>query len=643
MSKSLKRRDFMNGMAFTLAGAALAPKTLLAESIGQANGLVYGQESGQQDLPADYYPPTSNGIRGSHKGSYEVAHDMAWRGAKPEHYIDVDEEYDLIVVGAGISGLAAVSLYQKHTGGNQKILILDNHDDFGGHAKRNEFHSQGKMLLGYGGSQNLEYPDEYDTLTREFLEELGVDFGALEQAVHTEFPLAKMNQPVGMFLDESSDKIVNGKWIPALLGKGNYQELVAQLELPEDEKERLITFFSGEKDYLADMSLSEKYEYIETTSYKEFLINKVGLTNRALAFSDSMTRMSNCIGADCLSLTEAFASGAPGLQSIGSLGKLASDLAIDPDNVYTASFFPDGNASITRMLVRRLIPGVASGHTMTDIVTAKFDYQQLDKPENLVRLRLSSTVVETRNQPDGSVTVSYVDKSGDVPKNLRVKGKRSILACYNGIIPHLCPELPEAQKEHLKYGVKAPFLYVNVLLRDGAIINKSGVNIFNCPNSPFQVVHVTPLTTMGDYENKVVDGEPTALFMTASPPPQRDFNNPDQTARDLFRLGRYKLYSTPFSEYEKDIKQQLNKMFGQFGFDADRDLEAITVNRWSHGYAYGYFNLFDPDWEPGQAPHELGRKPIGNITIANSDSEAQAYVNGAVKAAWRAVKEQLLR
>ncbi len=298
MSKSLKRRDFMNGMAFTLAGAALAPRTLLADSIGQANGLVYGQVSGQQNLPADYYPPTSNGIRGSHKGSYEVAHDMAWRGAKPEHYIDVDEEYDLIVVGAGISGLAAASFYQKHTGGNQKILILDNHDDFGGHAKRNEFHSQGKMLLGYGGSQNLEYPDEYDTLTREFLEELGVDFDLLEQAVHSDFPVAKMNQPMGMFLDESSDKIVNGKWIPALLGKGNYQELVAQLELSEDEKERLVTFFCGEKDYLADMSLSEKYEYIETTSYKEFLINKVGLTNRALAFSDSMTRMSNCIGAD---------------------------------------------------------------------------------------------------------------------------------------------------------------------------------------------------------------------------------------------------------------------------------------------------------------------------------------------------------
>ncbi|BFM14693.1 NAD(P)/FAD-dependent oxidoreductase [Maricurvus nonylphenolicus] len=639
MTKSIKRRDFMNGMAFSLAGAALAPKTLMAESITQARGM----ESGQQELPADYYPPTRNGMRGSHEGSYEVAHDMAWRGVKPERYADINEEYDLIVVGAGISGLAAASLYQKHTGGNQRILILDNHDDFGGHAKRNEFHSQGKMLLGYGGSQNLEYPDEYDTITRDFLEELGVDFDQLEQAVHPEFPVAKMDQPMGLFLDEQSEKIVNGMWLPAQYGKGNYKELIAQLELPEDEKQRLMTFFSGGKDYLADMSLNEKLEYIASTSYKEFLVHRVGLTNRALSFSDSFVRMSNCVGADSLSLTEAFASGAPGLQSVGSLGKLAADLAVDPNNVYTASFFPDGNASIARMLVRRLIPGVASGNSMTDVVTAKFDYQKLDAPENLVRLRLNSTVVEARNQPDGSVTVSYVDKSGSAPKNLRVKAKHSILACYNGIIPHLCPELPKQQKEHLKYGVKAPFLYVNVLIRDGAVINKAGVNLFNCPNSPFQVVHVTPLTTMGEYEHKVVDGEPTALFMTASPPPQRDLDNPNQTVRDLFRQGRYKLYSTPFSDYETDIKEQLNKMFGQFGFDAEKDLEAITVNRWSHGYAYGYFDLFDPEWEQGQAPHELGRKPIGNITIANSDSEAEAYVNGAVKAAWRAVKEQLLR
>lgn len=640
MSKKITRRDLLNGMAISIAGVAIAPKTILAEGISGAQQTI---ASGSQSLGDDYYPPIKVGMRGSHNGSFEVAHDLAWRGVKPEHYEDVDDEYDLVIVGGGISGLAAASLYQKHSGGNKKILILDNHDDFGGHAKRNEFHSQGKMLLGYGGSQNLDSPDSYDTVTREFLEELGVDFGQLKKAMHPDFPMAKLDQPVGLFLDEGSHKIVNGMWIPASFGRGDYRELIGQLELPEDEKQRLVAFFGGEKDYLSDMSLTEKLEYIKTTSYKDFLIYKVGLTNKALAFFDPMLRMFYSVGGDCLSVSKALANGAPGMMAIGSLGKWASNLAVDPNNLYTGSFFPDGNASIARMLVRQLIPGVATGKTMADVITAKFNYQKLDSPNNLVRLRLSSTAVQAKNMANGFVAVSYVDKSGVAPKNLRVNGKRCILACYNGIIPHLCPELPEQQKEHLKYGVKAPLVYTNVVIRDGAIINKAGVKLFNCPNSPFPVVHVSPLTSLGDYEHKINDGEPAALFMTFTPPPQRDPNNPNQSVRDLFRLGRCKLYTTPFSEYEKDIKEQLDRMFGQFGFNADRDIEAITVNRWSHGYAYDYFSLFDPEWPPGEAPHELGRKPIGNIAIANTDSEAEADIKGAVKAAWRAVKELLLK
>ncbi|HBO1620138.1 TPA: NAD(P)/FAD-dependent oxidoreductase, partial [Pseudomonas aeruginosa] len=141
----ITRRDLLNGMAISIAGVAIAPKTILAEGISGAQQTI---ASGSQSLGDDYYPPIKVGMRGSHNGSFEVAHDLAWRGVKPEHYEDVDDEYDLVIVGGGISGLAAASLYQKHSGGNKKILILDNHDDFGGHAKRNEFHSQGKMLLG---------------------------------------------------------------------------------------------------------------------------------------------------------------------------------------------------------------------------------------------------------------------------------------------------------------------------------------------------------------------------------------------------------------------------------------------------------------------------------------------------------------
>mgnify|MGYP000583070431 CR=1 FL=1 len=639
MSNKITRRDLLNGMAFALAGAALGPKTVLANSIAKANDTL----SGHQQFHRGYYPPVKNGIRGSHKGSYEVAHELAWNGNKPERYEELDEEYDLIVVGAGISGLSAASFYQKHTGGNKKILLLDNHDDFGGHAKRNEFHSQGKMYLGYGGSQNIEYPDNYGAIAREFLEELGIDFEKLEKAMDPTFPMAKMNQPLGMFLEtKNSAKTVNGDWVRAGLGLGDHVNLVKQLDLTEVEKQRLIDFYKGEKDYLGDLSLSEKLTYIKTTAYNDFLKDKVGLTNDALSLFNTFLCMSYSVGGDCTSVAEALLRGAPGLKALGWLGRTAVDLAVDPDDMYTASYFPDGNASIARMIVRELIPEVAPGNSMFDIVTDKFDYQKLDQPRNLVNLRLNSTVVKAENNPDNTVSVSYVDSTHPTKRNLRVKAKHCILACYNGHIPHNCPEVPEKQKQNLKYGVKAPFVYVNVLLRDGAVVNKAGVNMNLCPNSLFELVHIAPLTTLGDYKPKLADKEPALLFMHHSPSPLRDPNNPNQTARDLYRLGRYKLYSTPFSEYEANIKKQLTAMYGQYGFDAERDIEAITVNRWSHGYAYDYMDLFDPEWPEGEAPHELGRKPIGNITIANTDSEAYAYVNGAINAAWRAVKEQLL-
>ncbi|NIB42213.1 FAD-dependent oxidoreductase [Pseudomaricurvus alkylphenolicus] len=651
MGKNITRRDLLNGMALSLAGATIASKTVLADTITHANrSTIKGNAAGgQQCLPDDYYPPLKNGIRGSHKGSFEVAHDLAWRGNRPRQYEDSGEEYDLVVVGAGISGLAAAYFYQKHSGGNQKILLLDNHDDFGGHAKRNEFHSQGNMLLGFGGSQNLEHSDNYSVVSRELLEELGVDFEKLRQAMDPEFALAKMDKPIGMFLEtDTSANIVAGEWFSAGLGFGDYKSLLKKLDLPEDETTRLMSFYGGDKDYLDGLSLTEKLEYIKTTAYNDYLKDKVGLTNQALALFDTFLRANYAVGGDCLSVTEALMSGAPGLRSLGWLGHLGVKLTVDPKNLYEAKYFPDGNASIARLLVRKLIPGVASGNDMFDIATAKFDYKKLDQPDSLVKLRLNSTAVHVQNLSDNQVAVSYVDKSngkegGAAQRNITVKAKRCILACYNGIIPHLCPELPESQKENLKYGVKCPLVYVNVLLRDGAVINKAGAKMFNCPDSHYDWVATAPLTAIGDYSAKVVDGQPAVLFMSKTPPPQRDGDNPQQTARDLLRLGRYKLYTTPFSEYEANVRQQLNAMFGPYGFDADRDIEAITVNRWSHGYAYQYMDLFDPEWPAGEAPHELGRKPFGNITIANSDSEAYAYVDGAIDAAWRAVKEQLLK
>lgn len=626
MTRDITRRDFLNGAALALAaGATLSPRDLLA------------LEEGAAPLPGpsgkDYYPPTLTGMRGSHDGSFEVAHALAWRGERPADYTLLDERYDLVVVGAGLSGLAAAYLYRQQAGPDSRILILDNHDDFGGHARRNEFHASGRMLLGVGGSLNLEHQNFSDTVHR-VLRELGIDLEKLDAACEPGYFLSDPFADVGYYLNAEQygqDRIVQGGSAGAWLGGGGHRALVDSLGLPGDQRQRLLALIEGEKDLLDEFSLAETKRYIDTTSYEEFLISRAGLTPATIALFEPMPRLIFGLGTECISVTEALMFGLPGLKSLGFTGSLIGGLFAFLSEGVRFPMFPDGNASVARLLVRNLIPEVAPGNTMEDIVAARFDYSRLDRPGSPIRLRLNSTAVKAANV-DGGVEVSYVENG----EAYTVRAGHCVLACYNRIIPHLCPELPESQKESLKYAVKTPFAMVNVLLRSGAAVNASGVAQHFCPGSFFEAVSQAPPVNLGGYRGGSKGAEPMVLWMAHMPAPR---NNGSQNSRDLYRLGQHRLYTTPFSAYEAEIAKQLTAMFGPKGFDADRDIEAITVNRWSHGYAYEYMGLYDPDWDDGQAPHELGRKPLGRISIANSDAEGSAYLHAAIDAAARAVDE----
>lgn len=622
MKANITRRDFLNGVALGAAAAtAAAPFSALAMSSIEATS-------------ASYYPPLLNGMRGSHEGSFEVAHALAWRGEKPSQYKALDEHYDLVVVGAGISGLAAAYLYRKQKGPDAKILILDNHDDFGGHAKRNEFQVDGKMLLAFGGSVNLEQA-AMSPAAYQLLEEIGVEFEALQDAVAPDYLLANAVADFGYYLDENvygDSRIVVGPWGLALTGEGDYRSLIAALELPARDEELLISLVEGDKDYLADVPLEEKEVYLRNHSYADFLYKKVGMSRLGGKLSEPWAQAMFGVGIESVSVAEGFYLGCPGIQAVG----LPDDYTqanedVDPE-AYRSPLFPDGNASVARLFVRKLIPETAPGNTMQDLVTARFDYSQLDRKAANVRVRLNSTVVNVANRGSEAVDVSYVS-GGEA---LQVRGKHCILAGYNGMIPHLCPELPEAQKQHLAYGVKVPFIWANVVLKSGAAVKKGGASVYQCPGSFFPLVAHAPPVSLGGYRSSERPNDPMVIFMGHMPAPEGDGT---QSGRDLCRLGRHKLYSTPFADYENEIRKQLTGMFGQYGFDPDRDIGAITINRWSHGYAYEYMELFDPEWKEGEAPHELGRQPIGNISIANSDSEAHAYVQAAIDAAVRAVGE----
>jgi spermidine dehydrogenase len=202
------------------------------------------------------------------------------------------------------------------------------------------------------------------------------------------------------------------------------------------------------------------------------------------------------------------------------------------------------------------------------------------------------------------------------------------------MIPYLCPDLPEAQKEALKYGVKVPLVYTTVALRNWTAFKKLGINGANTPGMYHTSVRLESPTVIGGYNPmpKSPD-EPVIVRMTRTP------CKPGLPARDQQRAGHVELLSTSFQTFERKIRDQLARVLAGGGFDPARDIDAITVNRWPHGYAYEYNPLWDPDWAPGQSPCEIGRRPFGRVTIANSDAAAAAYTDAAIDQAYRAVSE----
>jgi spermidine dehydrogenase len=198
--------------------------------------------------------------------------------------------------------------------------------------------------------------------------------------------------------------------------------------------------------------------------------------------------------------------------------------------------------------------------------------------------------------------------------------------------------MSDAQKEGLGYGERMPFVYANVLLENGEAFSQLGVSITQCPYDPFQWVSAAPTMTTGGYEPPSGPDDPMVVFMMASPTPA---DGTKGTTLDLLRMGRHKIYASTFDDYEQQIREQLQRMLGRYGFDHEADIKAITVNRIPHGYAYWPQGLDDPEWEEGQGPHEIGRQQFGRISIANTKSEVTPLMNAAFDAAYRAVEEQI--
>ncbi len=636
MDRPISRRDLLLGMGAS-AASAFVPGRAFADEMLRLEG-----------ANGPYYPPGLTGLRGSHLGSFEVSHQLAREGRRDWGSVKEPDAdlYDLVVVGGGISGLAAAHLYRKEHP-NARILILDNHDDFGGHAKRIELQAADRTLLTHGGSEILQGPDDYSDVAKGLFDDLGIQPKRLGAGFDGDF-YRRNGLTAGLYFDRETygvDRtlaypLVNSLhyqgWIPVAESSLSHEEAVQQMPISDAAKREMMRLLTTRKDAIPDHANSEEDDYLNSISYREFLSRHMNIREPEI-YAILENLMSDwCVGIEAVPAIEAFYWGLPGINATsrgGDSGWFGSGSAEIP-----TYHFPDGNASVARMLVRSMIPDVAPGTTIEGVVLAPFDYSKLDRADSNVRIRLQSTAVSVEHDgtPGSSsrVGVTYV-RGGQAS---RVWARNCILACYNQIIPHLCPELPDSQREALMTIVKSPVLYSNVALRNWQSWKKLGVGALLNPGSYHVVAHLDYPVDFGGYRYPNDPDEPAVVHMVRFP----HRSNEGLTPSEQKRAGRHELFATPYETIERNIRRQLAGSLAEGGFDPARDIEAITVNRWAHAYIHRANPLYDEvyeDRDDERYPFVRGRKPFGRIAIANSDAGSSSMINVAIDQAHRAVNE----
>ena len=615
----ITRRDFLGGMALTVAaGSGLAPLELLA-------------------MEQKYYPPALTGLRGNHVGSFEVAHALSFENRTwPRPAALTDDVYDLVVVGGGISGLSAAFLYRQQVGPQARILVLDNHDDFGGHATRNEFDVDGDHLIGYGGSMSIDGPSSYSKQAAKLLRDVGIRVEKFYEYFDQDFWARHgLGQGVyfasGAYGNDSVHPVVVSPFYGADVA--DVRATIDKYPLSDGAKRSLIRLLDDDRDFLPGKNRAEKIAYMRGISYSDYLRKHCDADEEVVVLLRDTIKSLWGFGWDALSALEGARYAMPGTAHLGPQD--LPDGVREDDEPYIFHF-PDGNAGIARALVRQLIPDALPGFSMEDLAATPVDYTRLDRRMNRTRIRLESTAIDVRHaEGNRAVDVTYV-RHGSVN---RVRGKHVIAACYNHALPHICPELPPQQAESIRKATKIPLTYINVALRNWHAFKELGYHSFYVPQADLMHSFVLDFpVSMGDYRFADGPSDPIVIHGTFCP------TVPDQgyTEREQHVLGRARMLEMSFDDYETQIVRQLSGALGGGGFDAERDIAAITVNRWPHGYAYEYNELFDPpEWNRYNGPHLDGAAQIGRISIANSDAAAYAYANGAIDAAYRAVSEQL--
>jgi spermidine dehydrogenase len=626
LGPNVTRRDFVQGAA---AGSAAAVAALgLAQPASAALPAFPDEDGG-------YYPPLRTGLRGSHPGSFETAHALRDGEAVGQALAGpAKEDYDLVIVGGGISGLSAAMFYRDKNP-KARILIIENHDDIGGHAKRNEFRIGGKQLIINGGTLGIDSPEPYSPVADGLLRRIGIDVPALAEKYeeHAGAALDAAGLSGGVFFDRETfgrDALVRMPKSETLA------QSLARSPLSAAAQAQIVAREAGTGDPLGMMLMAERKDYMSRISYRDFMLKHGGMTEESVWWYQNRPLGWWCAAGDAISALDAWGARFIGFEGLkidkGGTMRMGHTPRGFANTGGSYSFhFPDGNGTIARLLVAGLVPGfMKAGVTAEESVLAPCHYETLDRADNQVRIRLSSVVVRVANRGSAGADIVY-SNGGAVHK---VAARHVVMACWNMVIPYLIPELPAPQKAGLHELVKEPLCYTSVALTNWRAFAKAKVSRAWCPAGWYTSFGLDRVVEIGGYTGPKTPDEPILLELGSYP------HAPGLPEHEQSRAGRAELLATPFSTFESRAVDLLTRALGQHGFDATKDIAAITVNRWPHGYSAEYNSLWDAKRDDeADAPHLVGRAKFGAITIANADSGRAAYTSSAIDQAWRAVNE----
>jgi len=623
LDKSITRRDFL-GSTLLASGAALAlgasPQELLAEtdSFTGYGGVGEYSSSNGNTLPV---------LRDGHSirdGRYDPL---------PSGVIETGETYDCVIVGGGISGLAAALFFQRQAGPEMKALVLENHPIFGGEAKQNEFLVDGQRLIAHQGSAiyQLQYPFSflahfYDSIGLKALRLRYQKWGGPQpELVLSRTPYQAVgleNGHYGFWFGQKFGQKA-GFWVVDPLGKK-----LAGAPISPQVRAEWLRWLTGEAIQKQDFERPRiegdaVSRYLDSITLEQHYMERFGLSRDTVrTFLSPVEGGGSGLGADALSAYSDYA-----FEMLHPLTDESSP---------TDQMFPGGNATIARLMVKTLIPAAMDGpEDVQNVCRNAINFNKLDVAGNQSRMRLAATVISVQHDSDfkrsNAITIVYL-KEG---KLYRLKARSVVMAGGSWTTKHIVKDLPGTYREAYAQFYRSPCMMANVALRNWRFLYKMGVSGCRWFEGVGNYLEVRKLALTGIESETISPDSPIVLSLKVL------YSFPGHSTQEQGNLGRLEMMRTSFAEYEAKIRDQFTDMFSPFGFDAQRDIAGIILNRWGHAYLSpqpGFF--FGKDGKP--APREiLRRAPFGRIAFANTDLAGAMDHRYSILEAKRAV-EQLL-